>query len=128
MYAELIINTVSLSFDFLNDRYWHFFRKWAVRACFLSHDDVVTFTTLLKLLKELIPLSLQPYGVKLFIFRTNIIWSNRIHSLKYLKSKTWDCKDIEVIKSEFMAKIQNSFARFTALINHTYAQHWSVCL
>ena len=41
---------------------------------FLSHDDdVVTFTTLLKLLKELIPLSLQPYGVKRFIFQTKII-------------------------------------------------------
>ena len=37
-------------------------------------------------------------------FQTYIIWSNRNHSLKYQRSTTFDCKDIEVWKSEFVAK------------------------
>ena len=39
------------------------------------------------------------------IFQTSIIWSNRIHSLKYLRS-TLICKDIGIKKFEFVAKTQ----------------------
>jgi len=40
------------------------------------------------------------------IFQTWIILSNRIHSLKYLRSTTLGCKDIGIRKSEFVAKTQ----------------------
>ena len=40
------------------------------------------------------------------IFQTQIIWSNRIHSLKYLRSATFGSKDIGIRKSEFVAKTQ----------------------
>ena len=32
------------------------------------------------------------------------IWSNRVHSLKYLRSKTLGCKALEMRKSEIVAK------------------------
>ena len=40
---------------------------------------------------------------KPLIFQTQIIWSNRIHSLKYLRSATFGSKDIMIRKSEFVA-------------------------
>ena len=40
------------------------------------------------------------------IFQTQIISSNIIHSLKYLRSTTISCKDIGIRKSEFVAKTQ----------------------
>ena len=40
------------------------------------------------------------------IFQTQIIWSNRIHCLKYLRSATFGSKDIVIIKSEYVAKTQ----------------------
>ena len=42
------------------------------------------------------------------IFQTYIIWSNSIHSLKYLRYTTLGCKcnDIKIRKSEFVAKTQ----------------------
>ena len=43
---------------------------------------------------------------KLLIFQTQIIWFNRIHSLKYLRSTTFGSKDIVIMKSEFVAKTQ----------------------
>jgi len=43
---------------------------------------------------------------KPLIFQTQIIWSNRIHSLKYLRSATFGSKDIVIRKSEFVAKTQ----------------------
>ena len=43
---------------------------------------------------------------KPLIFQTQIFWSNRIHSLKYLRSATFGCKDIVIRKSEFVAKTQ----------------------
>jgi len=43
---------------------------------------------------------------KPLIFQTQIIWSNKIHSLKYLRSATFGSKDIVIIKSEFVAKTQ----------------------
>ena len=39
-------------------------------------------------------------------FQTYIIWSNRIHSLKYQRSLTLDWKDTGIGKSEFVAKTQ----------------------
>ena len=43
---------------------------------------------------------------KSLIFQTYIIWSNRIHSLKYLRSTTFGSKDVVIRKSEFVAKTQ----------------------
>ena len=43
---------------------------------------------------------------KPLIFQTQIIWSNTIHSLKYLRSATFGSKDIVIRKSEFVAKTQ----------------------
>ena len=43
---------------------------------------------------------------KPMIFQTQIIWSNRIHSLKYLRSATLGCKDTVIKNSEFVAKTQ----------------------
>ena len=40
------------------------------------------------------------------IFQTQITWSNRIHSLKYLRSATFGSKDIVIRKSEFVTKTQ----------------------
>ena len=46
---------------------------------------------------------------KPLIFQTQIIWTNRIHSLKYLRYATFDSKDIVIRKSEFAAKTQFLF-------------------
>ena len=43
---------------------------------------------------------------KSLIIQTYIIWSNRIHSLKYLRSTTLESKDIGFRKAEFVAKTQ----------------------
>ena len=43
---------------------------------------------------------------KSLIFQTYIILSNRIHSLKYLRSTTLESKDIGFRKAEFVAKTQ----------------------
>jgi len=43
---------------------------------------------------------------KPLIFQTQIICSNIIHSLKYLRSETFGSKDILIRKSEFVAKTQ----------------------
>ena len=43
---------------------------------------------------------------KPLIFQTQIICSNRIYSLKYLRSATFGSKDIVIIKSEYVAKTQ----------------------
>ena len=45
---------------------------------------------------------------KPLIFQTLIIWSSRIHSLKYQRSTTFGSKDIVIRKSEFVTKT-NSF-------------------
>ena len=39
---------------------------------------------------------------KPFIFQTLIIWSFRIHSLKYLRSTTLGCRDKGIKKTEFV--------------------------
>ena len=43
---------------------------------------------------------------KPLIFQTQITWSNRIHSLKYLRSSTFGSNDIVIRKSEFVEKTQ----------------------
>ena len=43
---------------------------------------------------------------KPLIFQTQIIRSNRFHSLKYLRSATFGSKDIAIRKSEFVTKTQ----------------------
>ena len=43
---------------------------------------------------------------KPLIFQTQITWSNRNHSLKYLRYATFGSKDIVIRKSEFAAKTQ----------------------
>ena len=74
-------------------------RKWV----FTTNSDFI------------IHISLQPVGVNLSYFklRFDLIWWNRIHSLKYLRSTTLCCKDIGVRKLEIAAKTQflssNSF-------------------
>ena len=48
--------------------------------------------------------------------QTIIMWSNRIHSLKYQRSPTLNCKDIGIGKSEFVAKTQ-FLCRYFCLIH-----------
>ena len=43
---------------------------------------------------------------KPLIFQIKIIWSNRITSLKYLRSTTLDCSNIRIRKPEILAKPQ----------------------
>ena len=52
------------------------------------------------------PFFLATWWLKPFILQTKIIWSYTIYSLKYLRSTPWDCKDIEIRKSKFVAKTQ----------------------
>ena len=40
---------------------------------------------------------------KPLIFKTWILWSNRIYSLKYLSSTTFSCKDVGIWKFKFVA-------------------------
>ena len=53
---------------------------------------------------------------KPLIFQTQIIWSNRIHTLKYLRYATFDSKDIVIKKLEFVAKTQFLYTKI-----HKYA-------
>ena len=43
---------------------------------------------------------------KPLIFQTYMIWSNRNHSLKYVRSMSLGCKDIGIRKSKVVAKTQ----------------------
>ena len=43
---------------------------------------------------------------RLLIFQTKIIWCNKVHILKYLRSTTMGCRDIGIIKLEFVSKTQ----------------------
>ena len=43
---------------------------------------------------------------KLLIFQTKIVWCNKTHSLKYLRSTVLGCRDIGIRKSEFVSKTQ----------------------
>ena len=70
-----------------------------VSACFLPFS--VGWTKLSKYLNSYI---FTTWWCKLLIFQTKCIWSNTIHSLKYLKSA--GCKDIGIRKSAFVAKTQ----------------------
>ena len=50
------------------------------------------------------------------IFQTLIIWSTRVHSLKYLRSTTLGYKDMGIRKSEFVTKTQFLCLYFEKLI------------
>ena len=52
----------------------------------------------------LIPIFFPPDGVNLWYFK--LFSSNRIYSLKYLRSKALGCKDIGIEKSKFVTKTQ----------------------
>ena len=51
-----------------------------------------------------IPISLQPYTVNIWYFKRK---SNRMHRLTYLRSTTFDWKDIGIRKSKCVAKTCN---------------------
>ena len=51
----------------------------------------------------------ETWWCKALIFQTLIIWSYRIHSLKYKRSMTLGCKDTRIRKSWFVARIQFFF-------------------
>ena len=57
---------------------------------------------------------------KSLILQTYIIWSNRIHSLKYLRSTTWESKDIGFRKAEFVAKTQFLTDKYLREIVHIF--------
>ena len=70
---------------------------------------------------------------KSFIFQTYIIWSNRIHSLKYQRSTTLESKDIGFRKEEFCGKDSiplcfflhsNSFGN---QMLHFWWRLWNIC-
>ena len=56
---------------------------------------------------------------KSLIFQTYIIWSNRIHSLKYLRSTTLEFKDVGFRKAEFVAKTQFLLVAFAMILKHS---------
>ena len=63
-------------------------RNWVFQQTYIFNPDILSI-----------------WWCKPFIFQT-IILSNRIHSLKYLRSTTLCCKDIRIRKSEFGTKTQ----------------------
>ena len=56
---------------------------------------------------------------RLLIFQTKIIWCNRIHSLKFLRSTTLGCKDIRKRNLSLWQRI-NYFETHTSLWNREY--------
>ena len=57
-------------------------------------------------LKRSRPYIFATWWRKPLIFQTSTIWSNRIHSVKYVRSTTLGCKDTRIRKSEFVTKTQ----------------------
>ena len=57
---------------------------------------------------------------KPLIFQIWIIWSCRIHSLKYLRSLTFRCKDTGIRKAEFVTKTQFLSAHSVQPFNQLY--------
>ena len=60
---------------------------------------------------------------KPLIFQTYIIWSIRINRLKCLRSKTFGCKDVGIINSEFVGKTQflwNNNYCYTRIVFHLF--------
>ena len=53
---------------------------------------------------------------EILIFQTFIIWSNTSHCLKCQRSTALEFKDIEIIKSEFVAKTQSLWQRTKGII------------
>ena len=55
---------------------------------------------------------LKPWNIStIYLYLCTLLWSLRIHNLKYLRSPRLGCKDIEVGKSEFVEKTQFLFVR-----------------
>ena len=113
-----------------NDKYQHFstlttFRvnchmnyfvpNWFSRLKFVGYNQTNTQTdkpkelNLCHNLKFAILISLQSDSVNLWCFKLRFFLSNRLHSLKYLRSMILSCKDIGNRKSEFVAKTQFLF-------------------
>ena len=64
---------------------------------------------------------------ELLIFQTSISWSNRVHSLKYHRSRKTDCKDIWirkhfVTKTQFLLKLSQWIWRLA--LSHTKVLTW----
>ena len=59
---------------------------------------------------------------KPLIFQAYIIWSNRIHSFKYLRFTTLSCKDIQGVENQSLWQILNSFVSVS-----WRAWGWSCC-
>ena len=68
-------------------------------------------------LKSSNPNIFAAWWCKALIFQTLIILSISINNLKYLRSKTLGYKDIEIRKSEFVAKIQFLKPRSLSFLN-----------
>ena len=57
------------------------------------------------------PYSFATWWCKPLIFQTKTIWSNRINSLKYERSRRMGCQVIGIRKSEFVANTHFLFCR-----------------
>ena len=79
-----------------------------------SRSKELSFCNKLKLSN---PYIFATWWYKPLIFQTKIVWSNRIHRLKYLRSTIFGCcKDKGIRKFEFVAKTQ---FLWTKLFFHT---------
>ena len=76
-------------------RHFKLDRRWRLKELSLCNK-----------IKYLNPNIFRTRYCKPLIFQTQIIWFNRIHSLKYLRSTTLGSKDIVIRKSGFVAKTQ----------------------
>ena len=90
-----------------------FFKTYALKKNYLQTNPInfhsLKVTKELSLWNEIKYLNLNIFRTRFckpLIFQTQISWSNRIHSLKYLRSATFGSKDIVIKKSEFAAKTQ----------------------
>ena len=81
---------------------WILIRNWV----FVTNSNIQT------------SISLIPNVINLWYFK--LIWSNRIHSSKYLRSTTFGSKDIVIRKAEFVAK-----TRFLFKIHEIFS--WNFC-
>ena len=84
-------------------------RKCANAATLIQKLSSLHFTKELYLchrFKFINPYILATWWCKPLIFQTYIIWSSRIHSLKYLRSTALGWKHISIRKPEFVAKTQ----------------------
>ena len=86
--AYNIMEDVIKVFNFL---FFYFFLQSINKWVFATNSNTQTFLT---------------WWCMPLIFHIQNIWSNKIHSFKYLRSPTFGSKDIVIRKSEFVAKTQ----------------------